>query len=329
MNQLLIALFWQENNNGVFEKIWYYLNYQFKFGNFEVSLTSIVQGIVVLFVATFVSRTLQNFLERRFERYSNIDLGLRFTLMRLTHYVILAIGLLFAFRLAFNADFTTLAVLFTALSVGIGFGLQFIAGDLAAGFILLFERPVRVGDFVRVGESEGKPVEGVVKSINLRTTIVLTNDGIAAIVPNSKLTNQNLINWTYNNRRARISIPIGVASDSDPQLVTDTLLEAAKGVQHVLTEPAPQVQFMNFGSYTLDFRLLVWTDRPRRHWQIKSAINYNINELFKRAKIEIPSPQQDIRIIGDSLVIKTQQANSNGDFHLQTEDEQDREIAHR
>lgn len=277
-------------------RVWDYLNKPFKFGNFQVSATSLVLGVGVVLLAVVVSRALRSFMERRFARYPHIDPGLQYTLLRLTHYAIIAIALLQAAHLAFNADFTSLAVVFTALSVGIGFGLQFIASDLASGFILLFERPVRVGDFIRVGESGGTPTEGKVLSINLRTTVVMTNDRIAVVVPNSKLVNQNLVNWTYGDRRARISIPIGVATDSDVWLVTETLLRAAEGVQHVLTEPKPSVQFVKFGDSTLDFRLLVWTDRPRRHQQIRSDINYRINELFNEAKIEIPFPQQELRL---------------------------------
>ncbi|GAC1396245.1 MAG: mechanosensitive ion channel [Pyrinomonadaceae bacterium] len=316
-------MFLQEKEN-VFEKLWSYINHQFKFGNFEISVTSLALGIGVLFIAVIASRGLRNFLDRRFERHPNIDQGLRFTLLRLTHYIIFGAGLLFAFRLAFNADLTTLAVLFTALSVGIGFGLQFIAGDLAAGFILLFERPVRVGDFIKAGESEGKPIEGLVKSINLRTTVVLTNDGIAVIVPNSKLTNQNLINWTYENRRARISVPIGVAYDSDVNLVRETLLRAAKGVKFVLEEPAPSVQFLQFGDSSLNFRLLVWTDRPRRYPQIKSEINYRIHQMFNDANIEIPFPQQELRLrdVPSSL-------DPNKAVEFIEKDESDAELVHR
>ena len=136
------------------------------------------------------------------------------------------------FKQAFAIDLTSIAVIFTALSVGIGFGLQYIAADIASGFILLFERPIRIGDRITIGEDEGD-----VQSINLRTTVVTTNDRIAIIVPNSKLVSQRVVNWSYGDPRARIAIPIGVADDSDIRLVTDTLIEAAHGVSNVLTEP--------------------------------------------------------------------------------------------
>jgi small-conductance mechanosensitive channel len=194
---------------------------------------------------------------------------------------------------AFNLDLTSIAVIFTALSVGIGFGLQYIAADIASGFILLFERPIRIGDRITIGEDEGD-----VQSINLRTTIVTTNDRIAIIVPNSKLVSQRVVNWSYGDPRARIAIPIGVADDSDIELVTQTLIEASRGVSNVLEEPKPRVQFLKFGDYSLDFRLLVWTNQPRRHVQIRSDINYRIARLFREREIRIPYPTQEFLLKG-------------------------------
>jgi potassium efflux system protein len=191
---------------------------------------------------------------------------------------------------------TSIAVVFTALSVGIGFGLQYIASDIASGFILLFERPIRVGDRVTIGTDEGD-----VQSINLRTTIVTTNDRISVIVPNSKLIRERVINWSYGDPRARVSIPIGVAPDSDVELVTKTLLRAAEGVDDVLEQPQPKVQFVKFGDSSFDFRLLVWTNKPRAHIQIRSDINFRIEKLFREAGIEIPSPQFDVRLRGASV----------------------------
>ncbi|MGI8997294.1 MAG: mechanosensitive ion channel family protein [Pyrinomonadaceae bacterium] len=288
-------------------RVWGYINHKFEFGNFYISLTSLLMAVGVLLAALLLSRTLRSFLERRLSggRRQRIDPGLQYTLLRLTHYVIVAVGLLLAARLGFNADLTSLAVLFTALSVGIGFGLQYIAGDIASGFILLFERPVRIGDFITVTGPDSKTTEGRVQSINLRTTLILTNYNLSVIVPNSRLVNQNLLNWSHAGRRARISVPIGVAYETDVDLVTQTLLRAAEGVSFVLTEPKPGVQLLDFGASSLNFRLLVWTDKPRRHPQIKSDINYRIHRLFKEAGIEIPFPQREMYLRGGSLNITT------------------------
>jgi small-conductance mechanosensitive channel len=290
-------------NESVLRRIWNYINYDFTVGNFKFSLANVVLGVAIFTAAVIISRSVRSLMERRMAARVNLDPGIQYTVLRLIHYLVITLGALFALKTAFNLDLTTLAVVFTALSVGIGFGLQFIAGDLASGFILLFERPVRVGDFITITGPDSKLTEGRVQSINLRTTIVMTNDHIAAIVPNSKLVNENLINWSYGERRSRISIPIGVAYASDVELVTETLLRAAEGVEHVMEEPRPSVQFLSFGDYSLNFRLLVWTTRPRRHPKIKSDINYRIQRLFKEAKIEIPFPQQDLNLRGGSLKV--------------------------
>jgi small-conductance mechanosensitive channel len=281
-----VAVFWQDGL-GVVKRIWSYFNHQFEFGNIRVSATSLVIGIVVLVVTISLSRTASSLLERRLTKRSHIDPGLRYTIARLARYVVVTVGVLVALRQAFALDLTSIAVIFTALSVGIGFGLQYIAADIASGFILLFERPIRVGDRITIGDDEGD-----VQSINLRTTIVNTNDRIAIIVPNSRLVTQRVINWSYGDPRARIAIPISVATTSDVNLVTETLLKAAEDVDNVLTDPPPKVQFLKFGDYSLDFRLLVWTRRPSRHPQIKSDINYRIEKLFRERGIEIPYPTQ-------------------------------------
>ena len=281
---------------GAMKRLWSFITHRFTFGNIEVSLASLVTGIVVLVVALFLSRTLSTLLDRRIAKRAYIDPGLRYTMARLARYFLVTVGLLLALNLAFKLDLTSIAVLFTALSVGIGFGLQYIAADIASGFILLFERPIRVGDRITIGEDEGD-----VQSINLRTTIVITNDRIAIIVPNSKLVSQRVINWSYGDPRARVSIPVGVAYNSDVKLVTETLLLAAKDVENVLSEPPPKVQFLRFGDYSLDFRLLVWTRKPSRHPQIKSDINYRIDQLFRERGIEIPYPTQEFRLKREEL----------------------------
>src|SRR5215207_894293 len=277
----------------IIERAWAYLTRQFTFGRITVSVSSVIVGALVLLLTIFIARWSSVLVERRLANRRHIDPGLRYTICRLAKYVIITIGLLVALKQAFAIDLTSIAVLFTALSVGIGFGLQYIAADIASGFILLFERPIRIGDRVTIGEDEGD-----VHSINLRTTIVTTNDRVSIIVPNSKLVSQRVVNWSYGDPRARIAIPIGVADDSDIDLVTATLIRAAQEVPNVLTEPKPRVQFLKFGDYSLDFRLLVWTNEPRRNIQIRSDINYRIARLFRERSIRIPYPTQEFLLKG-------------------------------
>ncbi|MBA3767539.1 MAG: mechanosensitive ion channel, partial [Acidobacteria bacterium] len=233
------AWLWLQDGQNVLARIWSYANQKFTIGNITISVTSLAIGVGIFLLALLISRSLQSFLQRRMERQGYIDPGIRYTIFRLAHYLIISIGLIFALKNAFGLDLTSLAVVFTALSVGIGFGLQFIAGDIASGFILLFERPVRIGDFITIAGTDSTLTEGRVQSINLRTTVVVTNDHITAIVPNSKLVNQQLINWSYGGKRSRISIPVGVSYDSDVESVTETLLSAAEDINHVLAEPKP------------------------------------------------------------------------------------------
>src|SRR4029453_108361 len=268
----------------VLSRVWYYLTYPFTFGRITVSATSLAVGLIVVALTFRLARTGSSLIERRLERRRHIDPGLRYTIARLVKYVVVIVGILVSLQQAFAINLTSIAVIFTALSVGIGFGLQYLAADIASGFILLFERPIRVGDRITIGDDEGD-----VHSINLRTTTVFTNNGIAIIVPNSRLVSQRVVNWSYGDPRARIPILVSVADDSDVDVVTSTLLDAARDVENVLEVPLPKVQFLGFGNSALDFRLLVWTNQPRRHIQIRSDVNYHIASLFHSRGIRTPT----------------------------------------
>jgi small-conductance mechanosensitive channel len=287
-----------QDGGAILQRIWFYISYPLPFFNDRVSVGRVFLGIVIIFLTFTLAGRFSSLLDRRLEKRRHIDPGLRYTIARLVRYTFVLVGFLIALK-QFSIDLTSIAVLFTALSVGIGFGLQYIAADIVSGFILLFERPLRVGDRITIGEDEGD-----VQAINLRTTLVMTNDRVAIIVPNSRLVSQRVINWSYGDPRARIAIPIGVATTSDVELVTKTLLLAAEGVEHVLTDPQPKVQFLRFGDYSLDFRLMVWTRQPNRHAQIRSDINYRIEKLFRDRHIEIPYPTQEflLKNVDDSVV---------------------------
>src|SRR5262252_3117800 len=160
---------WQEGAGPLYH-VWYYLNKELSIGNFSVSIASFVFGLLIIAITMIIARTLSAFLERRISRRANFDPGLRYTIARVVYYVLIAGGLLLALSQALDVSLTSLAVLFTALSVGIGFGLQNLAADIASGFILLFELPIRVGDRITIDKDEGD-----IRSINLRTTLVNTN----------------------------------------------------------------------------------------------------------------------------------------------------------
>ena len=314
------VLLWQKSLS-ILESVWKFLTTRFVDSpTMKVSTFRLIVGIVLLVAVLVLSGKLSSLLDRRIAKRTHINAGLRYTIARLLRYLVLVIGIVAVLKGAFELDLTSIAVVFTALSVGIGFGLQYIAADIASGFILLFERPVRVGDRITIGEDEGD-----VQSIKLRTTILYTNDRIAIIVPNSRLVSQRVINWSYGDPRARIAIPISVATTSDVNLVTNTLLAAAEDVENVLTDPPPKVQFLKFGDYSLDFRLLIWTRQPSRHPQIKSDINYRIERLFRESGIEIPYPKQEfllrqLRPVNEDEELISEDRASDGETLLRPEE---------
>jgi len=263
-------------------------------GGLRISIRSVLIAVVIFVLMYRLSRTAQRLLQRRVLSHVPIDPGLAYTLQQLLHYAVLAFGVLFALRIGVGVDLTSLAVLVTALSVGIGLGLKEISSDVAAGFVLLFERPLRVGDRVKL--SGGLQIEGDVVGIDLRTTKIRTLDRMTVIVPNSKLTNEVYVNWTYRDEPIRVRVPIGVAYGSDVATVRKALLDAASEVAAVLDDPAPEVVFFAFGESALDFGLDAWTDERKRVGWVRSEINFKIDEKFRAAGIEIPFPQQDVNI---------------------------------
>jgi small-conductance mechanosensitive channel len=260
-------------------------------GKFDFSILTVFLSFLIIVVTIWVSRWLRHLLQKRVFPKLEIDPGLEYTLLRLVHYLIVTVGVLYALRIGFDVDMTSVAVVVGFLSLGIGFGLQYIASDLVSGFILLFERPMRIGDRIKVGD-----VEGRVQSISVRTTIISTNDNLAVIVPNSELVRNRFVNYSYGSPEVRIAVPVGVAYESDVEKVKMALIEAAGAVEDVSSEPAPQVRLKEFAESAIIFEVLVWIKEPHNHQQIKSKVNFEILKAFARHSIEIPSPQQDVRL---------------------------------
>ncbi|MFY9607351.1 MAG: mechanosensitive ion channel domain-containing protein [Blastocatellia bacterium] len=284
------------------ERIIKILNYPFvNQKEFKVSILSLLLLVFVVGIATIVSRYLRRFLENRFLPKVNVEAGLRYTLLRLVHYMIIALGVLYGLKIGFGVDLTSVAVILGFLSVGIGFGLQYIASDMVSGFILLFERPIRVGDRLRLKEG----IEGSVEKISLRSTIILTNENMAVIVPNSKLLQNEVINYSYPTQEVRLNIPVGVAYGSDLDKVLEALIEAARSVDDVLTSPEPRVHFGGFGDSSLDLEVRVWIDEPHKHPQIRSRVNFAIERVFRERNIEIPFPQRHVHLSNASTRINS------------------------
>lgn len=275
----------------VIERMIKYLNYPFvNQKEFRVSILSVLLLVLIILIATLVSRYARRFLQKRILPRFNVELGLQYTLLRLVHYLIIAAGVLYAMKIGFNVDLTGVAVIVGFLSVGIGFGLQYAASDLASGFILLFERPVRIGDWIALEDG----LEGRVEKISLRSTVIVTNENMAVIVPNSKLVQNKFVNYSYGSQLVRLNIPIGVAEGSDMDKVSEALLEAARSVEQVLSEPEPRVHFSAFGDSSFDLQIRVWINEPRDHSTIRSRVNFEVERAFRKYGIQTPIVGREI-----------------------------------
>jgi small-conductance mechanosensitive channel len=209
---------------------------------------------------------------------------------RLVHYGFVLVGFLFALG-ALGFDLKNVTIIGGALGVGIGFGLQNVVNNFVCGLIMLFERPVRVGDTIELG---GLWAE--IKKIGLRSTVVRTFDAAEIIVPNSDLISNQVTNWTLSDRVVRRIIAVGVAYGSDVPLVTETLMECATASSKVLRMPEPQVLFRDFGESSLDFELRVWASNVDDMLRVESDLRHEIDRRFREAGIEIAFPQRDLHI---------------------------------
>lgn len=215
--------------------------------------------------------------------------GLPSTISTTSRYVIIGVGLLIAASIA-GFDLSQITLILGALSVGIGFGLQTIVNNFISGIILLFERPIQVGDTVQVGD-----LLGVVREIGIRASNVRTYSGAEVIVPNSELVSGQVINWTLSDRYRRLELDVGVAYGNRPADVIAILEAVIDKHEGALKTPAPFVRFRGFGDSSLDFRVYVWVDYDEGLKET-SAILSAIYDALAEAGIEIPFPQRDLHL---------------------------------
>jgi len=277
--------------DSVVERIIKYLNYPLvEQKEIHVTILSLLLLVLIILIATLISRYARRILQKRVLPRFNVEAGLQYTLLRLVHYLIIAVGVLYAMKIGFSVDLTSVAVIVGFLSVGIGFGLQYAASDIASGFILLFERPVRIGDWIALDGG----LEGRVEKISLRSTVIVTNENMAVILPNSKLVQNKFVNYSYGSQLVRLNIPIGVAEGSDMDKVSEALREAAHSVKEVLSDPEPSVHFSGFGDSSFDLQIRVWINEPRDHSTIRSRVNFAVERAFRKYGIEIPIVGREI-----------------------------------
>ncbi len=264
----------------------------FQVGDITISLSSILLAVVVFAIGLGLTRFVTGWLDRRILTPTDMDAGVRNSLRTAAGYLAVIVVLLMAFAAA-GVDFSNIALVAGALSVGIGFGLQSIVNNFVSGLILLAERPIKVGDWVQVAGGEG-----TVRKINVRSTEIETFDRCSIIVPNSSLISDTVSNWTHGDLMGRVRVMVGVSYDADPKQVEEILLTCAKSHPRALQFPEATVLFKDFGASSLDFEVRVFIDDVNWVAFVGSDLRFEIHKALKEAGIEIPFPQRDVNVRG-------------------------------
>lgn len=276
----------------------------FSAGKSSITLWTLVVLVILILLLFSITRWLKVWIVTGLLAKSSVELGVRLAIGAIVRYIIIAVGLIVILQTT-GIDLSTVTILAGALGVGVGFGLQNITNNFVSGFILLIERPIKVGDRIEVG-----PVTGDVVNISLRATTVVTNDNIAIIVPNSEFVSSRVTNWSYTDRDVRFNFPVGVSYRSDPELVRRLLLQVADQHAGVLKDPKPDALLLEFGDSALNFVLRVWTKQySTTPGVLRSELNFMISKTFKDQGIEIPYPQRDLHIRSGSLEGRTSQGS--------------------
>ncbi len=262
----------------------------FKIGGFTFSLSAILSGIVFLAAGIALTRGIQGWLDQKFLPRTRLDVGLKNSIRTGFGYVGMVVSVMLAFSVI-GLDLQNLAIVASALAVGVGFGLQSIVNNFVSGLILLAERPIKAGDLVEVGSEKG-----FVRKINVRSTEIETFDRASLIVPNSSLVSGNVKNWMHRDLTGRAIVNVGVAYDADPHRVREALLDVAREHAKVRTFPAPGVFFVGFGENALEFRLICTVGNVNDSFGVESDLRFAIVERLRALGIDIPFAQRDISI---------------------------------
>ncbi len=260
----------------------------FRIGSVTISVAEIFFAFLAFFVILSLTRFVQRTAETRFFPQTRLDTGVRSSLKTLIGYVGLVIGVLTAVGML-GFELGNLAIIAGALSVGIGFGLQSIVNNFVSGLILLFERPIKVGDWIVTSSGEG-----IVQRISVRSTEIMTFERSSVIVPNSELITNAVTNWTHKNSLARVTVPVGVSYSADPEEVLQILKRVTDDYPECLTTPAPLILFTSYGESSLDFQVRVYIADVMTSLRVQTELHVLIFKALKEANIEIPFPQRDL-----------------------------------
>ena len=269
----------------------------FTVGGLNITLGSVLAAILLLIAFLVLSAVLRRGLRRYGSRHDKLSQSSLYTIERLLHYLLLVVGVLWALTVA-GIPMSQMAVFAGALGVGLGFGLQAIFNNFVSGLILLFDRSLKVGDFVELQSG----VHGHVREIRIRFTRISTNDDIDILVPNSEFVSGRVVNWALNDKSRRMRINFRVALDADAESVKQAGLEAAREVPFTLTQEgdrAPQVWLNEFGESALEFQLVVWlnAEATRRPSTVKAAYNWALLQALDRHGVTIPWPQRSVHMV--------------------------------
>ena len=266
------------------------LSYEYTIGEFSISVYMVAIVVLVLYLTNLLSWVLQAFADAHYLTPRKTDFGVKAALKRLLHYIIFTIGFFVAVSMA-GLDLQKFTIIAGALGVGIGFGLQNIVNNFVSGLILLFERPVKVGDTINIDDQWG-----TITRIGMRSTVFETLDRSEIIVPNSDLISQKVTNWTFTSNISRIVLTVGVAYGSSLDKVLEILMRVAKEHPEILDEPETSAIFTGFGESSIDFELRVWISDIGKRLKVKSELGQAVDRYFREEGITIPFPQRDLHL---------------------------------
>ncbi|MCK5839004.1 MAG: mechanosensitive ion channel, partial [Bacteroidales bacterium] len=273
----------------VLEGIRNFLNTKWVVGEMTIALKGILLFILVIFITIWLIKFIRLILEKEIYPRAKLSRGVPAIISLILNYSIATLGFLLALAIV-GIDLTSLTVMAGAIGVGIGFGLQDLFNNLVSGFILVFERPVHVGDVVKFANMEGK-----VESIGIRSSTIRIWDGTEVIVPNGKIISNELINLTLSDQLMRLDLELGVAYGTDPHSVIDILTYTATMHPDVIKSPKPFAIFLGYGESAIKFKLFFWASIEER-MRIKSEVTLDVSDAMKNSNITIPYPQQDVHV---------------------------------
>ena len=263
----------------------------FQLGAVRVSLLATVKLVLLLALLLLLAMWLSNVIERRVAQSPHLSAGVAAGMAKVSKFVLVMVAFLVGLN-AVGIDLTALTVFGGALGVGLGFGLQRIASNFISGFILVFDRSIRPGDVISVGNKFGW-----VQELHARYVVVRDRDGVETLIPNENLITTDVINWTYTDPNVRLKIPVSISYGDDPEQAMELMVEVSREHPRVLPEPAPSSRLIEFGDNGVHLEARVWVANPELGLgNVRSDINLGIWRRFKEAGITIPFPQRDLYI---------------------------------